>query len=301
MARDREWDSTVAPLRAKKHLGQHFLHDGRVVARILGLLEGRAGTRVLEVGPGPGCLTFPLLAARHAVLAVEADEDMVALLSERAQPGLELVYGDFLSWPGFAELTEPLAVLGNLPYNVSVPITARLLSRAALFPRMVLMYQKEVALRLRAPSGCKDYGPISILSAQSHQCTAHFDVGPGAFRPAPKVCSQVIRLDARGEPLSGPQAFPWLDGLTHRLFQQRRKMVRGILQRLLQEGGGALRRSKRGVAGSQASASADGQNPQLGSALLESFDACGFPAQARPEDLSPADYACWYQKASTMP
>lgn len=255
-------------IRTKKKFGQHFLHDRGLIDKILRLLDVQTGDFILEIGPGPGTLTFPLSEQSVAVFCVETDADMVDLLAAQPQTNLTVVHADFLKWDLPAMFPKTFKVLSNLPYNVSVPITARLLQWTDRIPCMVLMYQKEVANRVRAQPRTKDYGPISVLTQLFYTCGQHFEVAPGAFRPPPKVMSQVIRLDRRGEFLVPLEGLGWVDRITHRLFQQRRKMIGGMLNRL--------------------------DWPEK-SGLVESYVACGFSLQARPEDLSPNDYANWYR------
>jgi len=256
-------------MRPKKHLGQHFLRDARAVARIVASLEVEAGMRVLEIGPGPATLTRPLHRAGCAVTVVEPDPEMTAYLRDVGfQPAIEIVEADFLEVPLDRVIAGETRVVSNLPYNVSVPITARLLMRAAEIPTMVLMYQKEVAERVRAEPGGKIYGPISVLVGQLYACDLHFNLKPGAFFPPPKVMSQVVRLRRRATPMIAPHQLGRMTSLVRFLFTHRRKMLGARLK----------------------SWSEDWTNVET---LLESLKKCGLDPRARPENLSPADFAAW--------
>ena len=256
-------------MRAKKHLGQHFLRDRNAVARIVAALEARQGDHVLEIGPGPATLTRPLHEAGYRLTLVETDPEMTAFLRETGfDPPVEIVEADFLEVDLDRVLGDETRVVSNLPYNVSVPITARLLQRAERIPTMVLMYQKEVAERVRAEPDSKTYGPISVLVGQLYTCDLAFNVKPGAFHPPPKVMSQVIRLRRREQPLITPAQLETMTSLVRFLFTHRRKMLSARLK----------------------SWSEGWTNVET---LLESLKKCSLDPRARPENLSPADYATW--------
>lgn len=256
-------------VRAKKHLGQHFLKATHVVNHILDALEPAPGDHFLEIGPGPATLTRPLNDRGFGLTVVETDRDMVSYLSEQSfDPPVEIVAADFLDLELAPLFTAATKVVSNLPYNVSVPITAKLLTQSAQIPLMVLMYQKEVAERIRARSNTKDYGPISVLVRCFYDIDWKMNVAPGNFRPPPKVQSQVIRLRRLAEPLLPLSQLAQLTELVRYLFMHRRKMV-----------GGLLKRSR-----------FDWTHARV---LLESLEQCGLSTQARAEDFSPKDYATW--------
>lgn len=255
--------------KAKKRFGQHFLYSPGLIARILDALEATHDDPILEIGPGPGTLTIPLNQRGFSFKVVEVDRDMAAFLREQAwQPPVEVIEDDFLQQDLSTVIQPGTKVLSNLPYNVSVPITAYLLRGYAQIPLMVMMYQKEVAERIRAKPSTKAYGTISICVQCYYTIDLHFNVPPGAFKPPPKVMSQVIRLRALAKPLMAVALLPELERLVSKLFSNRRKMVRTTLRKA-------------------------GSNWSDAPSLLRSFEICGFDPQARPENLSPQDYARW--------
>jgi 16S rRNA (adenine1518-N6/adenine1519-N6)-dimethyltransferase len=199
---------------ARPTLGQHFLADARAVARIVAALDLRPGEPVLEIGPGRGALTGALVREAGRVVAVELDARLARDLARRFGDRIALVEGDILrvdldALPALAGAAAGarLVVAGNLPYAISKPITQKLIRERALVDRAVLMFQREVADRLTAAPGGRDYGPLGILAAQAFEIRRLFDLPPAAFRPAPRVVSTVTlwrprpagHLDARGE------------------------------------------------------------------------------------------------------
>jgi len=218
-----------------KALGQHFLLDGNLTAKIARAAGPLEGLTVLEIGPGPGGLTRALLAAGAArVVAVERDRRCLAALAElQAAAGgrLELVEGDALAVDERALLAGPAAVVANLPYNISTQLVAKWLDRLDLFERLVLMFQREVAERLAAAPGGRDYGRLSVAVQRLAEVRTLFDLSPQAFVPPPKVWSRVVAIRPRPVPLA--EADP---ALLHRVlaaaFGQRRKMLRASLRSL---------------------------------------------------------------------
>ena len=220
---------------ARKRFGQHFLEDAAVVERLLRAIEPRAGDRLVEIGPGRGALTYPLLERAGSLAAIELDRELIPLLRAGAatRGELELFNADVLEFD-FASLGEaPLRVVGNLPYNISTPLLFHLLESLALFEDMHFMLQKEVALRLVAAPGSGDYGRLSVMLQQRCDCHYLFEVAPRSFRPPPKVDSAVVRL----EPLSSPR-FDAGDpahfaAIVRTAFGQRRKTIGNSLKPLL--------------------------------------------------------------------
>ena len=223
-------------LWADKRLGQHFLLDPSILRRIAAAAGELAGVTVVEVGPGPGGLTQALLAAGAArVVAVERDARFVAHLEElrASHPGrLELVEADALTF-GLerAAGTGPLRIVANLPYNVATPLLFGWLDRLDLVERMVLMFQKEVALRLVATVGAADYGRLAVMAQSSCRVERLFDLPPAAFTPPPKVSSAVVRLTPRADRPPPPLRMA-LGTVTQAAFGQRRKMLRQSLRQL---------------------------------------------------------------------
>lgn len=222
-------------LGARKELGQHFLLDANLtdrIARAAGDL--RQGT-VFEIGPGPGGLTRSLLrAGAGQVVAIERDARCIAALHELGEAfagRLQVVEGDALR----AELAPlgpaPRKIVANLPYNISTALLLHWLERVDDFAAFTLMFQKEVADRLMAPPGSKDYGRLSVI-AQFH-CTVRklFDIAPSAFVPPPKVVSTVVELMPRADRPRDIDPIQ-LSRVTAAAFGQRRKMLRAALRSL---------------------------------------------------------------------
>jgi 16S rRNA (adenine1518-N6/adenine1519-N6)-dimethyltransferase len=219
------------PHVARKRFGQHFLHDPGILRRIVEAIAPREGDRLVEIGPGEGALTLPLLRACRQLTAIELDRDLIAALALRARDvgDLRIISADVLT-VDFASMGSALRVVGNLPYNISTPILFHCLDHAAAIRDMHFMLQKEVVERMAAPPGSKTYGRLSVMLQL--RCTVEplFTVAPGAFRPPPKVESAVVRLT----PLPA-HALPAADaGLIERVvraaFGQRRKTLGNALR-----------------------------------------------------------------------
>lgn len=233
----------AAGLDARKSLGQHFLLDLNLTRRIAKLAEGEngvAGRTVIEVGPGPGGLTRGLLAGPAArVIAIERDGRAVQAL----QPLIDACPGRFSIIEADALAMDPGTLLdavgddgrcwiaSNLPYNISTQLTVQWAERPERIAGMVLMYQKEVADRLTARPGGKDYGRLSVLAQWRFSIYKGFDIGPRAFTPPPKVTSTVLVFETRPEPLA-PAELKALSTVTAAAFGQRRKMLRQSLKAL---------------------------------------------------------------------
>jgi 16S rRNA (adenine1518-N6/adenine1519-N6)-dimethyltransferase len=224
-------------LKAKKSLGQNFLLDLNLTARIARAAE-IDGATVIEIGPGPGGLTRALLAlGAKRVIAVERDDRAIAALNEIAAhyPGrLSIVAGDALRFDPRPLLGHERAVIvANLPYNIATALLVGWLTVEPWPPwydAMVLMFQREVAERIVAHPGSKTYGRLSVLAGWRTQAKILFDVAPSAFVPAPKVTSSVVRLVPRKEP--PPCDERALQRVTEAAFGQRRKMLRQSLKTL---------------------------------------------------------------------
>lgn len=225
-------------LRAKKQLGQNFLLDLNLTAKIARAAGDLTGCDVIEVGPGPGGLTRGLLAegARH-VLAIEKDARALPALAEiaAAYPGrLEVIHGDALEVDPLAHLSPPIRIVANLPYNVGTELLIRWLTPAAWPPfwqSLTLMFQKEVAERIVAQPGGKAYGRLAVLAQWRSEARVVMTLPPEAFVPAPKVHSAVVHLTALPEP-----RYPADPAVLNRVvaagFNQRRKMLRASLKGL---------------------------------------------------------------------
>ncbi|TNF31795.1 MAG: 16S rRNA (adenine(1518)-N(6)/adenine(1519)-N(6))-dimethyltransferase RsmA [Bacteroidetes bacterium] len=220
-------------VRAKKHLGQHFLKDKNIAAKIADSLTGYGGYRsVLEVGPGTGVLTQFLLEKDLDVHAVEMDTESVVYLHQHF-PKLtpHLIEGDFLALDLKSITEEPLCIIGNFPYNISSQIFFKVLDNRQHVPEVVGMIQKEVADRIVAPPGSKTYGILSVLLQAYYTVEYLFTVPPGVFLPPPKVNSAVIRLQRNAtEKLDcNEEKFKMV---VKTAFNQRRKTLRNALRSL---------------------------------------------------------------------
>ena len=220
---------------AKKHLGQNFLHERGVIDRIVQAIDPRPGDAIVEIGPGQGALTFPLLERHGALTAIEFDRDLHAPLqaAARAHGRLRLVEGDVLGVDFTALATElgveKIRLVGNLPYNLSSPILFHALDHAAAIGDMHFMLQKEVVERMAAPPGSKVYGRLSVMLQAYCAVTPLFTVPPGAFRPAPKVDSAVVRLVPRAADAIGIDDRVRFAAIVRAAFGQRRKTLRNAL------------------------------------------------------------------------
>ncbi|MEO3470278.1 16S rRNA (adenine(1518)-N(6)/adenine(1519)-N(6))-dimethyltransferase RsmA [Roseomonas sp. CAU 1739] len=222
-------------LDARKSLGQHFLLDPSVCARIAALAGDLTGRHVLEVGPGPGGLTRALLATPAAqVVAIELDRRAVALLAELAAAHtgrLAVIEGDALKADATALVPAPRRIIANLPYNVASPLLVGWLRQAAAIEGMTLMFQQEVAERICAAPGTGPYGRLAVLAQWRCRCDLLLRLPPGAFTPPPKVWSAVVGFTPHAED-PGPALFKAMERCTAAAFGQRRKMLRGALKSL---------------------------------------------------------------------
>lgn len=236
-------------LSAQKSLGQNFLLDLNLTARIARGSGPLEGAQVVEVGPGPGGLTRALLALGAArVVAIERDRRCVAALAEVADayPGrLQVIEGDALKVDVHAYLEPgPVRVVANLPYNVATLLLVGWLSSdpwPPWFTSLTLMFQREVAERIVAAPGSKAYGRLAVLAGWRTQAKILFDVAPSAFVPPPKVTSSVVHLVPRPDPM--PCRLADLERVTEAAFGQRRKMLRQSLKSLGVSAGELLERT----------------------------------------------------------
>jgi len=223
-------------LSAKKTLGQNFLLDLNLTAKIARQAGDLSGSDVLEIGPGPGGLTRGLLAmGARRVVAVEKDARCLPALAEiaAAYPGrLEVINGDALEIDWAAHLTPPVKIAANLPYNVGTELLVRWLTPPQwppLWQSLTLMFQREVAERIVAKPGSKAYGRLAILAQWRAEARIVMDLPPQAFTPAPKVSSAVVHLTALPEPRY-PAPAATLSRVVAAAFNQRRKMLRAALK-----------------------------------------------------------------------
>ncbi|MBL8666739.1 MAG: 16S rRNA (adenine(1518)-N(6)/adenine(1519)-N(6))-dimethyltransferase RsmA [Rhodospirillales bacterium] len=220
-------------LAAKRSLGQHFLLDLNLTARIARAAGDLTQSSVIEIGPGPGGLTRSLLAASaRTVVAVEKDPrciDALAPLVALHTGRLVVVAADALSIDATEIAPPPRRIVANLPYNIAVPLLVGWLRQITAFESLTLMFQKEVADRLVAAPGSAAYGRLSVITQWLTQPRFEFNVDARAFTPPPKVTSAVVTLQPRPQPLV-PAAFTAMEQVTAAAFGQRRKMLRGSLR-----------------------------------------------------------------------
>tara|TARA_R100001369_G_scaffold79838_2_gene109968 strand:+ start:506 stop:1300 length:795 start_codon:yes stop_codon:yes gene_type:complete len=221
------------PVRAKKHLGQHFLHDENIAEKISNTLTLQGYKNVLEIGPGMGVLTKYLIKKDVELIALDLDTDSITYLIENyPEKNLQILEADFLK----TELTdlfgdEPFAITGNFPYNISTQIVFKALENRAQIPEFTGMFQKEVAQRICEKEGSKTYGILSVLTQAFYDAEYLFTVKPGVFNPPPKVDSGVLRL-RRKEDFSLPCNEKLFYKVVKTGFQQRRKTLRNSLKTL---------------------------------------------------------------------
>lgn len=252
--------------RAKRRLGQHFLADPRILARIADALEAGPQDTVLEIGPGPGGLTAELIRRAGRVVAIEKDRDLVGPLQHRF-PSIQVVAADALETDWHALAGGPFLLAGNIPYNITSPLLDKALT-PPLPPRVVFLVQKEVADRVTAAPGTSAYGALSVGVQAVSSAERVFTIPAGAFQPRPKVDSALIRMIPLDQPLVTPAERAGFRALVVGLFGFRRKqLLRGL----------------RELTGW----SAEKVSVQLSIADLD--------PTARPEVLSPADFARLYR------
>lgn len=218
--------------QTRKRFGQHFLHERAVVERIIATIDPQPGDHLVEIGPGEGVLTRPLLAAAGRLEAVEIDRDLAAALGARDDwPGaLTLHEADALAFDYAALATDrPLRLVGNLPYNISTPLLFHLLAQRQAIADMHFMLQREVVDRLAAAPGSKVYGRLSVMIQAYCAVTPLFRIAPGAFRPPPAVESAVVRLAPRA-PLVPPEHADTFAEIARLTFGARRKTLRNTLR-----------------------------------------------------------------------
>ena len=249
-------------MRAKKRLGQHFLHDPGVIRRIVDAIRPLRGDTMVEIGGGPGALTAPLVDKLDRLHVVEVDRDLADALPGRvANPERLVVHtGDALKFDFGALATGPrsLRVVGNLPYNISTPLLFHLLSFGTAIKDLHVMLQREVVERMTASPGGKEYGRLTVMLALWAKSEVCFHIGPGAFSPPPKVWSTVVRMTPHESPPFAVRDKQRFAALVAHVFSMRRKTL-----------GRALK----------------------GRITPEQIAAAGIDPRARPETLAPAELA----------
>lgn len=227
----------TTPHQPRKRFGQHFLHERGVIDRILLAIDPKPEDLLVEIGPGEGALTLPLLARAGRLTAIEIDRDLAPLLPGRAAGTGELtvIEADALTVDYRALAAgRRLRLVGNLPYNISTPLLFHLLTAADAITDMHFMLQKEVVDRMAAAPGSKDYGRLSVMLQWRYAIEPVLDVPPEAFDPPPRVDSAVVRM----RPLPADKIdFERLSAIVKAAFSQRRKLLRHTLGPWLQSQG----------------------------------------------------------------
>ena len=224
--------SNKAGHQARKRFGQNFLHDPGVIEQIIRAINPKPDDAMVEIGPGLGALTEEILAVNPRLQVVEFDRDLIPVLRTKFfnYPDFRIHEADALKFD-FSQLMvdRPLRIVGNLPYNISTPLIFHLLGQAGVIKDMHFMLQKEVVQRMAAVPGDNNYGRLGIMTQYFCKVQPLFEVGPGAFRPAPKVDSAIVRLIPH-ETLPNPaKDLATLQAVVRTAFNARRKTLRKAL------------------------------------------------------------------------
>ncbi|HUL30494.1 MAG TPA: 16S rRNA (adenine(1518)-N(6)/adenine(1519)-N(6))-dimethyltransferase RsmA [Thermodesulfobacteriota bacterium] len=222
-------------LFAKKRLGQHFLVDRNILSKVVQTAEIRKEDVILEIGPGLGEMTLALARSARRVIAVEIDAALAEILRKKLAdlPNVEVVKSDILKVDFkslFEEERRPVKVVANLPYQISTPLLFRFIESKEFFSTLTLMLQKEVAARMAAPPGGKEYGPLSIFVQVYLDASVRFSIKPSAFFPAPKVDSAVVHMVWKGNPRVESQDEEWFKKVVKASFGYRRKTLVNALK-----------------------------------------------------------------------
>lgn len=220
--------------RPRKRFGQNFLHDPGIIERIVRAISPSPDDRLVEIGPGLGALTAPLVESAARLDVVELDRDLVPRLEARfaGRENFRIHNTDALRFD-YCELGEGLRVVGNLPYNISTPLIFHLIAQSDCIRDMHFMLQKEVVDRLAAAPNCSDYGRLSVMVQYHCRVEYLFTVPPGAFNPPPKVQSAIVRLTPHSEAPVHVEDADLLARVVTQAFAQRRKTLRNTLKGLL--------------------------------------------------------------------
>lgn len=222
----------------RKRFGQNFLHDHNIIYNIISSIQAEPGQHWVEIGPGQGALTEPLLNEGVRLDVVELDRDLVVLLREKFKqyPDLNIHSADALRFD-FSSLADggKLRAIGNLPYNISTPLMFHLLDNAYCIEDMHFMLQKEVVDRICAVPGSKKYGRLSVMMQYYCQPELLFEVPPESFDPIPQVMSAIVRLVPHRQPPVTVNDVSKLNRVVTQAFSQRRKTLRNSLKKLITE------------------------------------------------------------------
>ena len=223
--------------QAKKRFGQNFLHDDSVISRIVDAINPEPNENLIEIGPGLGALTEPVIDRAGKLSVIELDRDLAYRLRHHPflAPHLTIYETDALKFD-FSQLStseQPLRIFGNLPYNISTPLIFHLLTFNNIIKDMYFMLQKEVVDRMVALPNCKAYGRLSIMTQYQCQVIPVMEIGPAAFKPAPKVTSAIVRLIPHKKVKHAVLDITMLNKVCLAAFNQRRKTIRNSFKKLL--------------------------------------------------------------------
>ena len=223
----------------RKRFGQNFLHDHTIIYNILSSIQAKPDEHWVEIGPGQGALTEPLLKQGLRLDVVELDRDLVMLLKQKYKQynNLQIHSADALAFDfsALAKANEKLRIIGNLPYNISTPLMFHLLDNSYCIEDMHFMLQKEVVDRICATPGSKKYGRLSVMMQYFCETELLFDVPPESFDPAPKVMSAIVRLSPHQQPPVEVDDMVKFNKVVTQAFSQRRKTLRNSLKKLMDE------------------------------------------------------------------
>ncbi|VAW44217.1 SSU rRNA (adenine(1518)-N(6)/adenine(1519)-N(6))-dimethyltransferase, partial [hydrothermal vent metagenome] len=219
-------------MRAKKSLGQNFLHDEGVIHNIVKVINPKPNDQLIEIGPGHGAITEFLQASGAQLQLIELDQDLIPVLQHKFDrfDNVTIHHKDALKLE--LDATKgPYKVVGNLPYNISSPLLISMLYQSAQLEQMIFMLQKEVVQRICAEPGSKLFGRLSVMLQHRFDCVAHLTIPPEAFTPIPKVDSQIIQLVTKNDPTKVD--LPVLESLVKQSFAMRRKTIRNNLKKVV--------------------------------------------------------------------
>ncbi len=223
----------------RKRFGQNFLHDHNIIYNIISSIQAKPAQHWVEIGPGQGALTEPLLKEGVRLDVVELDRDLVVLLQDKFKqhPNLQIHSADALrfDFSALADEGKKLRIIGNLPYNISTPLMFHLLDNAYCIEDMHFMLQKEVVERICAAPGSKKYGRLSVMMQYYCQPELLFEVPPESFEPIPQVTSAIVRLVPHRQPPVAVNDMKKLNRVVTQAFSQRRKTLRNSLKKLIAE------------------------------------------------------------------
>ena len=216
--------------QARKRFSQNFLVDDQIVNRIVATISPKKSDNIVEIGPGKGALTFPLLQNLDHLSVIEIDRDLISLLKLKKQDKLTIYEADALKFD-YGLISDNLRIVGNLPYNISSPLLFRLLSSKNQIIDMTFMLQKEVVDRIVASHGSKTYGRISVMMQAFFKVESMFTVPKESFDPQPKIESAILYLKTRTKPLT--ENIKLLEKIVKISFSQRRKTLKNCLKSIL--------------------------------------------------------------------